>query len=253
MNVAMGSCAGFTATVGRLNTLVGQNAGRDQTTACGNTFIGQAAGRSVTTGGYNTAVGNGALRIAAAGLYNTAVGVNAAGCATGTANIAIGYYANTTFNAFDNTVVIGTNSPALGFAPLPGLASNFIHMGNLAHTCACINIPWTPVSDERRKKIKGPVPLGLDFVTALEPIEFQFMNPETKEVTDETYRYGFSAQKVIALEVDPEKPVIGGGSAETSYSLTNDYMVPTLVNAIQELSKELKEIKTRISTLEGET
>jgi hypothetical protein len=193
----------------------------------------------MTGGNFNVVVGDQAF----AGSVGAVLGNK--GCF----NVAIGEGAMGNHVSGDNNIAIGY-SAGWGYCSVSGL-NNYIVMGNAGHVCALINIPWTPTSDERKKKIKGPVPLGLDFVTALEPIEFQFMNQETQEVTDETYRYGFSAQKVISLEVDPENPVIGGGSDEGGYSMTNDYLVPTLVNAIQEMASQIEDLKTEIATLKG--
>jgi len=170
------------------------------------------------------------------------VGVNAAGCTTGNANVAIGYYANTTLNAFDNTVVVGTGLSLLGITPLPLTQSNQINMGNQNHTLAQIQIPWTVVSDARKKEVKGPVPLGLEFINKLNPIEYQFKNPETGEITDNTIRYGLSAQEVKENEVDPENPIIVYDKNEY-LSMTYETLIPVLINSVKELTKRLEAIE----------
>jgi hypothetical protein len=249
-NTAFGMSAGCGITTGYNNTIMGQNAGCALTTGQANTYIGQASGKEATTGNNNTAVGINAIRLAGSSCDNVAVGIQTlSGAGMGNCNTMIGSYAG-------NNGVLGSNNTALGwnagavYCTMAG-QSNWIVIGNQNNTNAFIQIAWTVTSDERKKKIKGPVPLALDFVNALEPIEYQFIDEETQEVKDEIYRYGFSAQKVKALEADPENPVIVTGSDERGYSLTTDYMMPTLVNAIQELSTELKELKAKIATLEG--
>jgi hypothetical protein len=190
------------------------------------------------------------------GCFNVAVGDQSfagVGAAVpsnlGECNVAIGQGAMGAFTGGNNNIAIGQAS-GLSYQNLNGL-SNQIVMGNAGHTNAFISIAWTVTSDERKKAIKGPVPLGLDFVTALEPIEYRFIDEKTQEPRDDIYRYGFSAQKVKALEADPENPVIVAGSDERGYSLTTDYILPTLVNAIQEMASQIEELKTEIATLRG--
>ena len=110
-------------------------------------------------------------------------------------------------------------------------------------TNAFINVVWTVPSDTRLKEIKGPVPLGLEFVEKLSTIEYKRKDPVTGEVNNEEVRYGFKAQEVQSLEVNPEEPVIVNTSSEY-LGLKHEYLLPVLVNAIKELSEKVK-------TLEG--
>jgi hypothetical protein len=132
-------------------------------------------------------------------------------------------------------------------------------MGNCAHTCAQIQVAWTAVSDTRDKCIYGAVNKGLGFLTSINPIEFAFKDRTTNQLIDpiEKKRYGFSAQEI--LELEGENPVIVSNDNPDKLFLTNDYLVPVLVNAIKELSVEIetlknhtvKDLNTKIDTLEN--
>jgi hypothetical protein len=233
----------YTSDIGAFNTGVGQNAGRDLTNGCYNTLIGQGAGRSIVTGSCNTAIGNGSFRSNAAGICNTGVGVNSGNTSTGSNNTFIGAYAVDQNAAVDNNIAIGY-AAGTTYQPLAGL-SNQIVMGNAANTNAFIPIAWTVTSDARRKIVEGPIPLGLDFVTKLNPVQYKFKDIETGEVTDDQLRYGLLAQEVQVLEVDPENPVIVHNRSEY-LGMNYESLIPVLINAV-------KEITERLDALEGKT
>jgi hypothetical protein len=131
-------------------------------------------------------------------------------------------------------------------------------MGNSSHTCAQIQVAWTAVSDARDKCIYGSVNKGLGFLKDVNPIEFAFKDRTTNElIGDGKKRYGFSAQEI--LELEGENPVIVSNENPDKLFLTNDYLVPVLVNAIKELNVEIetlknntiKDLNTKIDTLEN--
>ena len=123
----------------------------------------------------------------------------------------------------------------------PTVLCHHIIMGNVAHTCAMIQIGWTTVSDCRDKSCFKEVPHGLDFVNALKPTEYQFKKSRDSEETDGVTRYGFLAQDVIALEGD--SPVVASATDPDKLKYTEAHMIPILVKAIQELSAEVKRLK----------
>jgi hypothetical protein len=128
--------------------------------------------------------------------------------------------------------------------------SNRIIMGNNAHTCAQIQIGWTTVSDIRDKCIFGNVPHGRGFLKKINPIVFAFKNRKTNEITDPNgkRRYGFSAQEI--LEAEGDNSVVVSNEDPDKLQVTNDYMIPILVNAIKELSAEVDELRARITSIE---
>jgi hypothetical protein len=120
-------------------------------------------------------------------------------------------------------------------------------MGNSSHTCAQIQVAWTAVSDIRDKCIFGKVPHGKGFLNQVNPIIFSFKDRETGQLTDEKKRYGFSAQEILELEGD--EPVLVGNDNPEKLGLTAEYIIPILVNAINELSAELEIVKSEIEEL----
>jgi hypothetical protein len=118
-------------------------------------------------------------------------------------------------------------------------------------TSARVQVAWTVVSDCRDKCIFGHVPHGRGFLQNLETIEYAFKDRETGCITDTDgkRRYGFTAQSVLAAEGD--NPVIVEGDPEEKLMMTNDYLIPVLVNAIKELSADLESLRERVVTLEN--
>jgi hypothetical protein len=81
------------------------------------------------------------------------------------------------------------------------------------------------------------------------PIEFAFKDRTTGELKDPVgkRRYGFSAQDILALE--GEQPVIVSTENLDQLQMTNDYLIPILVNAVKELSAQVDELKSRLDQL----
>jgi hypothetical protein len=112
-------------------------------------------------------------------------------------------------------------------------------------------VPLVSPSDIRWKKVSGDVALALPFVESLNPIKYQFCDKETGEVTDERYRYGFSAQEILANEENPEHPIIVGIDNPDMYNVSETMLFPVLVNAIKELSAEVKLLKAEVAELKN--
>jgi hypothetical protein len=195
-------------------------------TGNGNVGVGKVALQDLTTGDDNTGIGNGALQ-STTGNNNVGIGRNAG-------------YLNTTGG---NNVFIGLG--AEGTLPT---ASNEITLGNNAHTilrCAVTTI--TALSDARDKKDIQELPVGLDFVNTLKPVTFVW-NDRDESGKHEVKDFGFIAQDLkkaqedvdladtlkLVYESNPEK-------LEASYGK----LIPILIKAIQDLSKEVDALKNK--------
>jgi hypothetical protein len=216
-NVFIGAVTGW-CNIADYNINVGHYAGRYTQTGADNTFIGRRAGYTNNSGG---------------------------------CNVFIGRYAGCCVTRGCNNILIGCGS-GVGAAGLANLAGecNRIIMGNSSHACAQIQIAWTAVSDCRDKCIFGRVPHGRGFLQNIEPIEYSFKDRESGCITDPDgkRRYGFSAQNVLAAEGDT--PVVVSADNPDKLQITSDYIVPILVNAVNELSAELESLKARVAALE---
>jgi hypothetical protein len=291
-NFSAGRCAGFNNTSGEDNTFIGTYSGRGAFNMCAfnnigigkytgfclstgknNIFLGNAAGCRTNTGGYNFYAGLNAGLYQQSGFYNIAIGHTAMSANSvradhnialgrsagrlisgGCNNIIMGRYAGCCVTSGSNNILIGCRTGAYGTEGLANITteSNRIIMGNNAHTCAQIQIAWTAVSDCRDKCIYGAVPHGRGFLQNIEPIEYSFKDRVSGCVTDPEgkRRYGFSAQNVLAAEGDA--PVVVSADNPDKLQITSDYMVPILVNAVNELSAEIEALKARIAVLESQ-
>jgi hypothetical protein len=181
------------------------------------------------------------------GSYNNFFGKYAGvGNESGNHNIFIGFDAGANSLSGSNNIFFGCSA---------GLAistqSNRIIMGNSSHTCAQIQIAWTVLSDCRDKCIFGAVPHGRGFLQNINPVEFAFKDRSTGDIVEPEgkRRYGFLAQEILSAEGD--SPVIVSTEDPDKLQMTNDYLVPVLVNAVNELSAEIETLKNRILTLES--
>lgn len=240
------------------NTAIGISAMTFGNENQGNVAIGNASMYGTCCATNNVAIGNGTLAQAngpflASGeaCGNVAVGTSALQfLSSGSQNIAIGDGTGSCVSTGDNNILIGagTGNSVDGLA-LISTESNRILMGNCFHTCAQIQVAWSTVSDVRDKALDPVgVPYGLLFVEQLEPIAYRWCNRCTNEVTDEKLRYGFSAQNVRSLEGD--NAVIVSDDNPEKLMITDQHLLPVLVNAIKELSDKNKLLEERIAALE---
>jgi len=255
-NNFIGCCAGLRTTTGGCNNFFGYLAGICNTDGLTNNFFGSLAGLYNTTGNSNNFFGFQTGRRNTTGGNNNFFGQQAGACnTTGTHNQAFGLCTGFYMTTGCNNLLFGCMA---GSASCQGHAcltteSNRIIMGNAFHNCAQIQIGWTTVSDCRDKCIFGRVPHGRGFLENIHPIEYAFKDRINNCLTDleGVRRYGFSAQNVLAAE--GENPVIVSTDNSDRLQMTNDYWLPILVNAVNELSNEVDILKERIHNLENPT
>ena len=210
-NLGMGTNTFFALTTGYTNVAIGRNSAQSLTSGSGNTCLGAQSGLALMTGNNNTFIGFSA----------------------GDANILNG----------SNNTVIGYNAEAS-----TSFTSNQITLGNASVTslrCAVTSI--TSLSDERDKDEITDLSAGLDFVNEIKPVSFTwndrdeegkhgikdsgFTAQNLKEVQE---KYNLSDELKLVNEENPEK-------LEASYGR----LIPILVKAIQDLSKEIEILKNK--------
>ena len=149
-NTSYGTQALDSNTTGQLNTATGYEALFSNTTGNHNTATGYQALNSNTTGGSNTTNGRDALYSNTTGGSNTANGRNA-------------LYSNT---SYDNVSGLGHNSAVTG--------SNQVSLGDSNTTVYTPNGTVSSRSDLRDKADVRDTILGLDFITALRPVDYRW-------------------------------------------------------------------------------
>jgi hypothetical protein len=242
-NVAMGYLAGRDNTTGNSNIAIGYHALLSNTTSSGNTAIGHRAAVSATGDG-TTALGYQALVSLSTGYGNTAVGSGAMnGCTTGRHSTGIGYEALKNMTTGVGNTMIQPYSSTETYQPVFNITteSNRISMGSTTVGNAYVQVAWTVVSDARDKMNFAPITHGLAFVNQLNPISYQFKETRESSVPHGPVRYGFKAQEVLALE--GANPVIVDNEDSEKLRMTDTYMIPILVKAIQELKAEFDAYK----------
>ena len=209
---------------------------------CNNTAVGSAAGtiliNPTVNMNFNTYVGASAGSNRGGGSScNTFIGflTGSSGCAAspGSNNVAIGWCSQTSTPTVNNEITLGNAS-------------------NTVIRAAVTTI--TSLSDARDKTDVTALPLGLDFVNALNPVKFTWEQREPNPVKDGTSEAGFIAQELQQAEQDfSAEGYLGLVYTENPDKLEASFgkLIPVLVKAIQELSAENVEIKLRLAQLEG--
>ena len=263
-NIGIGySALGGAISGGEENIAIGRNAGTALTSADNCVFIGFEAGNDVTSGASNTCVGHGAGDKLADGGRNTCIGHDAgSNVITGNDNVFVG----------DSLTVSSTgvgNAIALGYDFVID-ANNFSFgkASNVVTNDFDSDADWSRSSDLRLKRNIQDSTLGLDFINDLRPIKFQWKpsneipkemkseyNEENKKNLDIT-SHGFIAQEVKEA-IDKHGDTTFGGwhldktDNETQRVKKNMFVMP-LINAVQELSSQIKTLQDEIKTLKGE-
>jgi hypothetical protein len=275
-NTALGYRAGIRITHGSQNICIGNGANAFVDGGHYNIGIGNNANGGVTLASYNIAIGNSS---------------GGDSSATGNRNTSIGSEAGYHLNAGGNNLLLGyqagsTSAPGDEIDS----EDNQIVLGNDSITHAHIKVDWTVSSDGRDKTDIEDFTAGLDFVNQMRPVTYRWDNRSwyveekvdddgVSQVTKEDImsavpdgskkkdkiNLGFIAQEVQAIErqvgysgvkedgsANRDNELVVGTSADgSSLSLNYPRLVPILVNAIQELSEQVTDLKKEIEELKS--
>jgi trimeric autotransporter adhesin len=275
-NTFIGKNAGAATATGRYNVAIGSGAmgSAVATSTFGYNFAAlTGALNSVTSGYYNIAIGRDALKTLATGNQSVAIGGDALKVSTGSNNTAVGYQAgvavssgatNTLFGiqsgfalstGSNNTLIgaqsastltTGSNCIVIGNAAQPSAAtvSDELTLGSTSITAfRCNQTTISSLSDARDKKNVTDLSLGLDYINAVRPVEFDWDRRDGS--MSGVHQAGFIAQELMAVEdeygaefvrsvlrTNPDKLEAGPAA-----------LIPIMVKAIQELSARVNELE----------
>jgi trimeric autotransporter adhesin len=206
------------------NTCVGSQAMSDAGLAgYGNTVMGYLSGSGMTSAVHNTLIGRQADTV----------------LTTGDENIVItSYNARTSAAAGTGQIVIGHNIVGKGNnTGLFGGASGVYNEGNTA--------AWSTVSDERIKKNITDNNIGLEAINKIQVRNFEYRTedeitelPKESVIKKEGNQVGVIAQEIQEILPDLIKEQTTG-----CLSVNPDNLTWYLINAVQELSAEIKKLK----------
>lgn len=226
--VAIGKYAGLSLTTGYTNVLLGQSAGQNMSVGIANTLIGHNSGTQVN-GSNNVALGQSSAVLLTTGGANTFIGSqtgSGVGPISGGFNTVIGYGANPSTGTVSNEFTLGSSSVA---------------------TLRCAVTSITSLSDARDKKDVTDLRAGLDFVNKLRPVEFVW-DDRNEDGKHDIVDFGFIAQDLKAAQEEAEMQDVlklvydsNPEKLEASYGK----LIPILVKAVQELSAEVKLLKSK--------
>jgi len=271
-NTALGYHAGYDTTTGTNNTYLGYEAGKLMTTAIGATSIGafsldaNVGGGEVVSIGYQSltdesfagqvvAIGYQALKSQNKGAnsYNTAIGSQVGRNITnGEHNNLAGYRAGETLTTGDENILIGSSSDVstadaqnqivIGKGAT-GVQNNSAIIGN--SSCADVFMgdngsAWSTTSDGRLKENVEDWNVGLDAINNLRIVSYNFKKDNPYKYNSDKKRQGIIAQE--AQKVLPEMIKDDG----EWLSANQEPMIWALVNAVQELSTQVNNLKKQL-------
>lgn len=233
-NTALGFATLYINTTGNANTAVGDTAARNITSGSRNTAIGTQALRDNTTGNQNSAVGRESMRNTTTGSDNASIGTNALlSNITGYNNTAVGSYADVSTSAL-------TNATALGSGAVVN-SSNKVRIGNTSVTVIEGQVAMSVASDERFKENIKTIPLGLDFINRLHPVEYIKKNNSGK-----TKEWGLIAQELQKtlqqIEYKNAGIITSDNSKNGFLAVRYTDLFAPMIKSIQELSESKNEI-----------
>ncbi|MFN7115768.1 MAG: tail fiber domain-containing protein [Saprospiraceae bacterium] len=267
-NTANGWQALFANTIGNFNTATGNGALVFNSTGSFNTANGNGALFFNSMGSNNTASGSGALLSNSTGSNNTAGGSSAlVSNTTGSSNTGLGYLANVASNNLTNATVIGANAVVD--------ASNKIRLGDAAVTVIEGQVAYTFPSDGRFKTNVSEEVKGLDFITRLRPVVYNFDTrkfdqylhknmPDSLKAHLQTQDYSASTairqSGFIAQEVEKAMKESGynfngllqPANQDGYYSVAYSQFVMPLVKSVQELNEKLTALEKENAALKQE-
>jgi hypothetical protein len=140
-----------------------------------------------------------------------------------------------------------TNATAVGYNAKVN-ASNKVRIGNSAVTVIEGQVPWSFSSDRRYKNHVRDLPLGLDFITRLHPVEYVRSNNPAQ-----TQEWGVIAQELRQTLNDvgyQDAGIVTEDSSPEKYLTVryNDLLAP-MIKAIQEQDKKIQDQQKSIAAL----
>lgn len=281
-NVFVGYESGFSNTTGFRNTAIGMNSMRSNSIGYHNTSIGYGSMNNITGGYQNTSNGYLAMNTNTTGARNSVVGYQGLYKNTiGQGNTAVGWRAlyNNTSGTYNTAIGFGTNSVGSIYSNSTGIgynadntASNSVVVGNGSVTSIGGQVGWTTLSDGRFKKnVRNDEVRGLDFITALQPVTYNYDLKAKERWYKERFgdnedaewegKYEIEQMRFsgfIAQEVEKAAELLGyefsGVDAPKNendiYGLRYSEFVVPLVKSVQELNEELQSKSQKIAELE---
>jgi hypothetical protein len=237
-NTACGDGAMNNNTTGANNTALGLQAGYSNTTNSQSTYLGAYAGY-LSTGGSGVFVGQSA-GYNTTGNNNTFLGQNSGSSVTsGNANSILG-----AFNGNQNGLNIATSSNYIVLSDGGGNWMAYVQAAGGGWYQKNNSATWSITSDARIKENVVEVSSGLDVITALRPVEFDYIVSKKHDI-------GFIAQEYA--QVLPDQITKETSASDEIKALTNgdevlgiqQNLVPYLVKAIQELNAKITALENK--------
>ncbi|MBF7093297.1 tail fiber domain-containing protein [Flavobacterium sp. ALJ2] len=239
-NIATGTEA-LVNNMGSYNIATGHQALEKNTYGENNVATGHQALNKNTSGSNNVAFGHQALFGIISGNNNVSIGASACkDCYYSSNNTTIGY--DTGF-IYKPGYMHHTNSTAIGNGAKLN-ESNEIRLGNSSIGKMSAHVALTVSSDKRYKENIKTMPLGLDFINKIRPVEYIRKSNEFK-----TKEWGVIAQELQqtlqTVNYNDAGLVQEDGSEDKMLSVRYTDLIAPMIKAMQELSEENKELKVK--------
>lgn len=228
-NVAAGAYT-LTRNTSNNNVAIGYASLSENDKGTYNTAVGASSLHKNSVGKNNTSIGGDALFQNTIGTNNTAVGQSALyHNLSGSDNTSVGFNSGPLTRELNNTTAIGNGAQVS--------SSNSIQLGNSAVTSISGQVPFSTTSDRRYKENIQSLPLGLDFIKLLHPVEYTRKNNALN-----TKEWGLIAQELqqtlILLNYNHAGIIQDNAQSDAILSVRYNDLIAPLIKSIQELSDQ---------------
>ncbi|MCK5019051.1 MAG: tail fiber domain-containing protein, partial [Candidatus Peribacteraceae bacterium] len=253
-NVIVGKSAADNSTTLEKSTVVGFKAGESSNSAT-SVFVGHSAAFAITGGADNVAIGYNSMRDSTTNNLCTSVGRSAMNLCTGDNNTALGAFAGATITTGVDNICIGHEADvsAAGAANqivigdgIAGTANDQFSFGKVSNVVSNdfgTDALWSRASDRKLKTNIEYKSEGLDFICSLKVGSWNWKDGYDR-CTECT------VNGLIYDEVEASEQQFGSwgllDDKGNFNGLKYEGLIMPLINAIQELKKELEELKASL-------
>lgn len=266
LNTAIGESALYTNVTGSRNIATGFQT-LFNSTGSDNLANGCSALYTNTSGDKNSAVGGYSLYSNTTGVYNTAVGYQSLYTNTvGSYNTAIGEGSDVSNNNLSYATVIGCGATVN--------ASNKVRIGGTGVTVIEGQVDWSFPSDGRFKYNINENVKGLDFITQLRPVTYQFDARKFDEFLMKNMSEKERSERMKSIDYSPSMNIVHSGfiaqevvnaakkcgynfngvhipdNDNDNFSISYGQFVVPLIKSVQELKKTIDE-QNQVITEQG--
>ncbi|MBT1697833.1 T9SS type A sorting domain-containing protein [Fulvivirgaceae bacterium PWU4] len=249
-NTFFGSSTGMENTTGQNNSAFGSAAGVSNTTGIENAFFGFSTGTLNQTGNWNAFFGMRAGFLNISGSYNVFLGRYAGFNNNGDGNVFIGNESGYNETSANNRLIINNGPSSVNPLVYGNFSTGQLGIGTSTLGTYALSVNgdafatglWVS-SDKRFKKNEQRITHALEKINSVQGVNYEF----NKEVTASRKVADGIQAGFIAQDLQKVFPELVHEDGQGYLAVNYQGMIPVLLEAIKDLSKEVDALKSELS------